>query len=302
MIPFNRLKLVFWGCSLGLGYLFLGGGCALQQREAIDLQPHVNKAVLQLSQLTNQVYELESRLKSLEKRQVQVPDHMRRLADLEARLKDLEGEVRNQAMREQENVSLWERFDHKFNDLHTKWEDERKESQTFRDEIQKRIEALSSGRNRETSNLIKEGERSGEGAASVQPGRSPEEDAYEDAYQTFRQGNWLAAREKFQTFLVLYPTSNLADNAQFWIGECFYSQNEYERAIVEYEKVIQDYAQGDKVSSALLKQAFAFEALGQIKESRILLEQVIRKFPQSEQTQIARKKLESMGKGGGTRP
>jgi tol-pal system protein YbgF len=185
--------------------------------------------------------------------------------------------------------------------LHVKLEDERKRFQIFQNEIQKRVDALSSGRNQDTSNL-KEEERSGEGDTSVQPGRSPEEDAYKDAYQTFRQGNWLAAREKFQAFLVLYPASNLADNAQFWIGESFYNQNEYERAIVEYEKVIQGYAQGDKVSSALLKQAFAFDALGQIKEARILLEQVIRKFPQSEQTQIARKKLESIGREGGTRP
>ena len=109
--------------------------------------------------------------------------------------------------------------------------------------------------------------------------------------QLLKGGNLLQAREKFKTFLIFYPNSDLADNAQFWIGESFFDEKEYERAILEYEKVLQNYPKADKVPSALLKQGFSFHALGKTKEAKILFEQVIQKAPQSEQAQIAKKKI-----------
>ena len=55
-----------------------------------------------------------------------------------------------------------------------------------------------------------------------------------------------------------YPKSNSADNAQFWIGEIYYREKWYEKAILEYQKVIENYPQGNKISAALLKQGLHF--------------------------------------------
>jgi TolA-binding protein len=55
-----------------------------------------------------------------------------------------------------------------------------------------------------------------------------------------------------------FPKSDNADNAQFWIGEIYYRQKWYETAILEYQKVIENYPKGNKVQASLLKQGFAF--------------------------------------------
>ncbi|MDP2970605.1 MAG: outer membrane protein assembly factor BamD, partial [Deltaproteobacteria bacterium] len=80
---------------------------------------------------------------------------------------------------------------------------------------------------------------------------------YKDAYETFQKGDLDGGRRKFEAFLKQYPNMELSDNAQFWIGETYFLKKDFEKAILEYEKVIVKYPEGDKVSSALLKQGLA---------------------------------------------
>jgi len=293
MLIFDQQKLNWWKGSLCLGLALFMLSCAAQ-RETVDLEPHVNRAVLKVNRLANQIYDLENRLKFLEKRQTQVPDDIKRLADLEVKLANLEEQVQAHFTAEQEKVNLWKNFDQKYQNLQQKLEEERGNCLQFQKETTKKIEELSLSLNRLASQEEKKFEH-------LLPFPKPsdkgsEKAAYEDAYQIFLDEDLAKAREKFQSFLLLYPNSDLADNAQFWIGESFYKQKEYERAILEYEKVIQRYSQGSKVASALLKQGFAFYALDKIEEAKILFDRVISKAPQSEQAQIAKKKLEAIAK------
>jgi len=117
---------------------------------------------------------------------------------------------------------------------------------------------------------------------------------YNDAYQTYQRGDMEEARRKFEVFLKHYPNTSFSDNAQFWIGETYYAKKDYEKAILEYEKVMVKYPEGDKVPAALLKQAFAFLELGDRPNGRNLLRRVIDRYPQSEQAEIARKRLEAI--------
>ncbi len=118
---------------------------------------------------------------------------------------------------------------------------------------------------------------------------------YDKAYSLFQKGRYEDARRVFRKFLALYPKSDLADNAYFWIGESYYAQEQYEKAILAYDKVVQEFPRGDKVPSALLKQAFAFDAIGDPVDARILLKKLLREYPSSEQAEIARKKLRMLG-------
>jgi len=117
---------------------------------------------------------------------------------------------------------------------------------------------------------------------------------YKDAYETFQKGDLDGGRRKFEAFLKQYPNMELSDNAQFWIGETYFLKKDFEKAILEYEKVIVKYPEGDKVSSALLKQGLAFLELGDKAHARNLLKRVIDRFPQTEQAEIAKKKLETI--------
>jgi tol-pal system protein YbgF len=119
-------------------------------------------------------------------------------------------------------------------------------------------------------------------------------DLYKDAYETFQKNDLEGARRKFEVFLKQYPNTELSDNAQFWIGETFYLKKDYEKAILEYEKAIAKYPEGDKIPSALFKQALAFLELGDKTNARNLLRRVIERYPQSDQAEMAKKRLEAI--------
>jgi len=126
--------------------------------------------------------------------------------------------------------------------------------------------------------------------AKKQPASSAEEH-YDNALQLFRSGRYDAARDEFQSYLEGYPKSDLADNAQFWLGECYYAEKRYGEAIASYEKTIKEYPTSDKVSSAMLKQGMAFLELGDSTAGKILLKKVVKEYPNSNQAKIAKGKL-----------
>ena len=119
-------------------------------------------------------------------------------------------------------------------------------------------------------------------------------DLYKEAYETLHRGDLEGARRKFEGFLKQYPNTELSDNTQFWIGETYYQKKDFERAILEYEKAIVKYPEGDKIPAALFKQALAFQELGDKTNARNLFKRVIEKYPHSEQAEMAKKKLETI--------
>ncbi len=114
------------------------------------------------------------------------------------------------------------------------------------------------------------------------------------AKQAFDQGDSDAAREKFQELIQRFPKSEHADNAQFWIGEIYYREKWYEKAILEYQKVIENYPKGNKVPASLLKQGFAFFNLGDKSNARLILEELIKKYPKSTEAKIAKDKVKDL--------
>jgi tol-pal system protein YbgF len=115
-----------------------------------------------------------------------------------------------------------------------------------------------------------------------------------EAYKTFRQGKYDEARRKFREFIKVFPDTEYSDNAQFWIGECYYFEKNYEKAILEYESVIKNYPKGNKVPNALLKQALSFIKLGDKSSAKLLLQRVIKDYPNTSPAKTARVRLLSV--------
>lgn len=111
------------------------------------------------------------------------------------------------------------------------------------------------------------------------------------ALALLKGGKLKDARRKFQELLRRFPTSRLADDAQYWIGETYYLEKRYDKAILEYDKVVINYAKGDKVPGALLKQGFAFLALGDKASAKQLLNQLVGEYPDSDEAKTARSRL-----------
>ena len=121
-----------------------------------------------------------------------------------------------------------------------------------------------------------------------------EDEVYRSAKHAFDQGDSEAARKGFQDFIKRYPDSKNADNAQFWIGEIYYREKWYEKAILEYQNVIEKYPQGNKVPAALLKQGLAFSSIGDQANSKLILEELLRKYPKTNEAKIAAEKLKTL--------
>jgi tol-pal system protein YbgF len=123
--------------------------------------------------------------------------------------------------------------------------------------------------------------------------KSPEA-LYDMAKERFDQGEYENARELFRSFLKEYPKSEMADSAQFWLGEIYYHEKWYEKAILEYQKVIEGYPKGKKTPTALLKQGLAFLNLGDNANAGLILKELIRKFPDSNEANVAKNKLKTL--------
>jgi tol-pal system protein YbgF len=130
--------------------------------------------------------------------------------------------------------------------------------------------------------------------AAVPPAVTTPEGVYNEAYTTFKAGNYEGARQQFKRFLQRYTESDLADNAQFWIGESYVKQNKPEEAIVAFEELIKNYPRSNKIAEAYYKQALAFSAINDVVAARARLEMLVNEFPNGEFAQMAEKKLQEL--------
>lgn len=112
------------------------------------------------------------------------------------------------------------------------------------------------------------------------------------AYGDYSRGNYDLAISEFRQYVETYPTSEMADNAQYWIGECYYGKKQLNEAIAEFDKVSLLFAKGDKVPAARFKKAMVLMELGQTDAARAEFTAITRLYPRSNEAVLARQQLE----------
>jgi len=122
----------------------------------------------------------------------------------------------------------------------------------------------------------------------------PADDLFLAAHRDFSRGNYDLAIAGFEEFLRREPASDRADDAQYWIGECFYSQGNMERAIEEFLEVRDRYPNGDRRAAATLKVGYAYLRLGDSAGARRYLDAVIRDYPGTDEARLAAEKLKEI--------
>jgi len=118
---------------------------------------------------------------------------------------------------------------------------------------------------------------------------------YRSALDQIRQGQCNQAVPKLRDYIRKNPKSDYADNAQYWIGSCYYGQRDYNRAIIELNEVLLKYPKADKVPAALLMLADAFADSGDKIDARLILQKLVSDHPRTEEAEAGRKKLQSLG-------
>jgi tol-pal system protein YbgF len=142
-------------------------------------------------------------------------------------------------------------------------------------------------------------------AAAGTPGSmSAEVRSYEEAFRLYRAEDYPAAIDRFQGFLQTYPSSDYADNALFWLGECHLKLGDQEQAVLAFDDVVKRYPEGNKVPDALYRQGIALLEIGDRTgqqatyrpAARQTFQRLVDDYPQSERTPEARRQLEKLAK------
>ncbi len=133
-------------------------------------------------------------------------------------------------------------------------------------------------------------------ATSPAAGSQPSADTlYSNGLRDITGGKYDLARQEFLDYLKYYPATDLASNAQFYLGEISFAQKQYGQAATEYEKVFVNFPKSFKLAPAHLKRGLALLEIGQKVSAVRELREVIRRYPGTDEEKRARAKLHELG-------
>jgi tol-pal system protein YbgF len=133
-------------------------------------------------------------------------------------------------------------------------------------------------------------------AVAAPAGAAPSADTlYSNGLRDITSGKYDLARSEFADYLKYYGDTDLASNAQFYLGEIAFTQKQYEQAVIEYDKVLSNYPKSFKLAPARLKKGMALIEIGQKNPGVRELREVIRRYPGTEEERRARAKLKELG-------
>ena len=241
--------------------LLLAAGCAVTP-------PEEDPVLLQLDELDRRLSAIERILAngSLIDLTMQVDELQRQNATLQGRTETLEHSAESTASRQR--------------DLYV--------------DVDDRLQGLERGLRNQSSaavNVLDGG--------ALLPGQLPvpggsDRDNYQAAFELLKEQRYESAALAFQQFLVSYPESQLADNAQYWLAESYYVTDQFEDALKEFEVVIGKYPRSRKVPDALLKIGYSNYELKRWDAARGSLARVQSEYPDTTAARLAEQRLKRM--------
>ena len=120
---------------------------------------------------------------------------------------------------------------------------------------------------------------------------------YDTAYADYTAGQWSLAVQGFETYLKSYPKSDLADDAQYYVGEAYSGDAKFREAVVAYERVIRDYPQSDILPEAWYKVGNTYERLAQPDKARAAYEFAVKTFPETnDAVRLSKQRLDGLNR------
>lgn len=223
-----------------------------------------------------------------------------KLNELEHRMAAIERVVQNQSLVNlTQQVSAMERRD---DEMQGHVESLEHDSETTADrqrqlyaDLDARIQELEASLRAVTPNVMDGG--------TLSPGQLPvpdgsDRDNYQAAFELLKEQRYEPAAMAFQQFLIAYPDSELADNAQYWLAESHYVTQMFDKALDEFEVVITKFPRSRKVPDALLKKGYCNYEIKQWDAARTSLERVQADYPETTAARLAAQRLERMDEEG----
>jgi tol-pal system protein YbgF len=218
---------------------------------------------------------LEQRLSAIEATAKDAADRSV-LVDLASQLEALRGEIARMRGQLEVVTNQIEVADKRQKDLYV--------------DIDTRLRKLEEARERQAS-----APASSDKASAEEPSQA-EAKAYQAALDQFKLGNYALAVAAMQGFVVTYPNSTLAPNAQYWIGMAHSGQRDYKSAIAAQRKLLAAWPDNAKAPDAMLSIASAQETMGDRRAAQKTLEELLTRYPGSSAAASAKQRLAAFSK------
>jgi tol-pal system protein YbgF len=135
------------------------------------------------------------------------------------------------------------------------------------------------------------------GAEQQESAPSEELGAYKAAYDAWQGDQTEACIDRFRQFLQTYPSSVYADDAAYWLADCYFRQGDFRNAVLRFDDVVRTYPKSDKAAEALYRQGEALLRLKHEKAAQTAFQRVVDEYPDSARATEARRQLELLGAG-----
>jgi tol-pal system protein YbgF len=126
----------------------------------------------------------------------------------------------------------------------------------------------------------------------ITPGNA--EQLFAAAYSDYSRGNFDLAMSEFKQYVETYPSSELADNAQYWIGEILYAQKKLPEAVAEFDKVKTINPNGDKTTAALYKRGLVLLEMSRKEEAIVQFNDIFKQYPKTREGELATQQLQQL--------
>ena len=113
-------------------------------------------------------------------------------------------------------------------------------------------------------------------------------------HQLVKDKKYSDAIDSFNAFLYLFPKSNYASNAQYWLSESIYALGDFQNAMINFAKVVEIYPESSKIADAKLKIGYCYYSIKKWKEARFIFSSIVKNYPNTSLSQLADKKIKSM--------
>jgi tol-pal system protein YbgF len=118
---------------------------------------------------------------------------------------------------------------------------------------------------------------------------------YDNALRDYNAGRYDLASQQFRDYMKFYANTDLAGNAQFYLAEIEYRQWNFEQAVRDYDKLLEQFPGGNKALAAQLKKGYALLELRQRDAGVRELNSLVQRYPRSIEATQARERLKKLG-------
>jgi tol-pal system protein YbgF len=131
--------------------------------------------------------------------------------------------------------------------------------------------------------------------AAPQVQAPPPDVLYNNGLRDYNAAKYDLAVQEFSDYLKYYSNTDLAGNAQFYLADIEYRQGDFQKAVQDYDRVLEQYPTGNKAAAAQLKKGYALLNLGQRDAGSKELRSLIARYPRSLEAQQAKDRLRQLG-------